>query len=186
MRSFALFLALLLWLCVDAAAQGNTNNAATNTTTTNVVVAASSTNILFTLSDETRAQLSFGLDERPELQAKFLGIPLWQYIASLIYIFLAFAVSTVLNYLVAVRLKEWAEKTTTRLDAILIQLPNCPIKIVSVVCFLHIVFQTFNWPHWVEIWISRALQVIVAASITYMLIKLVDVLVAHWRRRSAA
>lgn len=186
MRSFAVFLALLLWLCVDAAAQGNTNNAATNTTTTNVVVAANSTNILFTLSDETRAQLSFGLDERPELQAKFLGIPLWQYIASLIYIFLAFAVSKFLNYIVSVRLKKWAEKTTTRLDDILIQIANGPIKVVSFVVFLHIGLQIFKWPHWVEIWISRLLQLVVAASITYMLIKLVDVLVSHWRRRSAA
>jgi MscS family membrane protein len=37
-----------------------------------------------------------------------------------------------------------------------------------------------------EIWISRILQVVVAFSITYMLLKLVDVLVTGWRRRAAA
>jgi MscS family membrane protein len=180
MRCFAVVLALFVWLGGGAHAQGDTN------TNRVAVVATNSTNILFTLSDETRAQLSFGLDKRPELQGTFMGVELWQYIASLIYIFLAFGVSKLLNYLVSVRLKKWAEKTTTRLDDILIQIANGPIKVVSFVIFLHIGLQIFKWPHWVEVWISRSLQVVVAASVTYMLIKLVDVLVTHWRRRSAA
>jgi MscS family membrane protein len=182
MRSFAVVLALFLWLGVGALAQGDINTNRVAVVATN----ATSTNILFTLSDETRAQLSFGLDKRPELQGTFMGVELWQYVASLIYIFLAFGISKLLNYLVSVRLKKWAEKTTTRLDDILIQIANGPIKVVSFVIFLHIGLQIFKWPHWVEVWISRALQVVVAASITYMLIKLVDVLVSHWRRRSAA
>src|SRR5688500_3148020 len=74
MRIFGIFCVIFLWVCVDAAAQGNTNTNA-------VVVTANATNVVpvFTLSDETRAQLSFGLDKRPELQRKFLGIELWQY-----------------------------------------------------------------------------------------------------------
>jgi MscS family membrane protein len=183
MRSFGIFLALFLWLGVAEAAEADT------TTNRTAVVATNGTNVVvpvFTLSDETRAQLSFGLDKRPELQRTFLGIQLWQYIASLIYVFLAFAISRFLNYVISVRLKKWAEKTSTRLDDILIQIANGPIKVVSFVVFLHIGLQVFRWPHWIEIWISRVLQVVVAASITYMLIKLVDVLVSHWRRRSAA
>ena len=175
------FCIALFWLCVDSLAQ---------TTNTNVVAVptTNSTNVIpvFTLSDETRAQLSFGLDKVPELQRTFLGVAAWQYIASLVYIFLAFAVSKFLNYLVSVRLKKWAEKTATSLDDIFVQVANGPIKIVAFVIFLHIGLQIFRWPHWMEIWISRVLQVIVAVSITYMLLKLVDVLVTGWRRRSAA
>jgi MscS family membrane protein len=111
---------------------------------------------------------------------------MWQYVASLIYIFLAFAVSRILDYLIAVQLKKWAEKTTTQLDDILIEIARGPIKVIAFVIFLHIGLQVFRWPQWIEIWISRALQLIVASSITYMLVKLIDILVTHWRKRAAA
>jgi MscS family membrane protein len=147
-----------------------------------------STNALpaLTFSDETRSQLTFGLDKIPELQVSVLDVELWQYLASLIYIFLAFAVSRLLDYLICVQLKKWAQKTTTTLDDIFIEIAHGPIKVVSFVIFLHIGLQVFRWPHWVEIWISRALQLVVAASISYMLIKLVDILIGHWRRRAQA
>ena len=149
---------------------------------------APSTNFIpvLTLTDQQRSQLTFGLDKVPSLQGKMLGIELWQYVASLIYIFLAFAVSKLLDYLICVQLKKWAEKTSTTLDDILIEIAHGPIKIVSFVIFLHIGLQVFRWPNWIEIWISRGLQVIVAISLTYMLIKVIDVLIHHWRRRVAA
>src|ERR1051326_7819127 len=81
-----------------------------------------STNLvaILTLSEQTRSQLTFGLDKVPSLQIKVLGVELWQYVASLIYIFLAFAVARLLDYLIAVQLKKWTEKTKTQLDDILI------------------------------------------------------------------
>jgi MscS family membrane protein len=179
--------AILLFVQVHVfsvtAADVNTNAPApaqTNAvTTTNVIP-------VFQLTDEQRAQLTFGLDKHPSLQRKFLGVELWQYIASLIYIFLAFAVARILDYLICVQLKKWAEKTSTTLDDILISIAHGPIKIVSFVIFLHIGLQVFRWPNFVELWISRVLQIIVAFSLTFMLVKLIDVLIVHWRRRAAA
>src|SRR5882724_10558330 len=43
--------------------------------------------------------LSFGLDRIPLLQHAVLGNPLWQYLASLIFILLAFHISKLLDYL---------------------------------------------------------------------------------------
>jgi MscS family membrane protein len=169
---------MLLLLRFQAFAQ-STNTPVLTTASTNLVP-------LLTLSDERRAQLTFGLDKVPSLQLKFLGVEMWQYVASLIYIFLAFAVARILDYLIAVQLKKWAEKTTTQLDDILIEIARGPIKVIAFVIFLHIGLQVFRWPLWIEVWISRALQLIVASSITYMLVKLIDILVTHWRKRAAA
>lgn len=150
-----------------------TNNAATNVA-------------LVTVVEEPRPQLSFGLDQVPALQTKVLGIELWQYTASLIYIFLAFAVARLIDYLVCVQLKKWAEKTSTTLDDILIHIAHSPIKVVAFVIFLHIGLAVFRWPQWIEAWISRGLQLVVAFSVTYMSVKLVDVVITHWKRRAAA
>jgi MscS family membrane protein len=168
---------MLLLLRFQAFAQP-TNTPVLTTASTNLVP-------LLTLSDERRSQLTFGLDKVASLQLKFLGVELWQYVASLIYIFLAFAVARILDYLIAVQLKKWAEKTTTQLDDILIEIARGPIKVIAFVIFLHIGLQVFRWPQWIEVWISRALQLIVASSITYMLVKLIDILVTHWRKRAA-
>jgi MscS family membrane protein len=175
---------LLVQLMSGFAAEANTNapaqtNVVTTTTTTNVVP-------VFQLTDEQRSQLTFGLDKVPSLQRKFLNVDLWQYVASLIYIFLAFAIARVLDYLICVQLKKWVQKTTTTLDDIFIEIAHGPIKVVSFVVFLHIGLQVFRWPHWIEIWISRGLQLVVAISLTYMLIKLIDVLIVHWRKRAIA
>jgi MscS family membrane protein len=178
-----IFVSPLLWATVLmlrlATFAQETNTPVVKTATTNYVPA-------LRFSDETRAQLTFGLDKVPSLQVKMLGVELWQYVASLIYIFLAFAVARALDYLISVQLKRWASKTTTTLDDVLIEIAHGPIKIVAFVIFLHIGLQVFRWPDWIEIWISRGLQLIVACSLTYMLIKLIDVLVVHWRKRAAA
>jgi MscS family membrane protein len=177
-----IFLSPLLWaiiLLLRFEAFAQTTNAPVLTTTTNLVP-------LLALSDERRAQLTFGLDKVPQLQVTFLGIELWQYVASLLYIFLAFAVARILDYLISVQLKKWAEKTTTQLDDILIEIARGPIKIIVFVIFLNIGLEIFRWPHWIQIWISRGLQLVVACSLTYMLIKLIDILIVHWRKRSLA
>ena len=176
-------LILLVQLNVFTAAAADTNTNAT--TATNVIV---STNVVpvFQLTDEQRAELTFGLDKVPSLQRKVLNVELWQYVASLIYIFLAFAVARLIDYLISVQLKKWVQKTSTTLDDIFIEIAHGPIKVIAFVIFLHIGLQIFRWPHWIEIWISRGLQIVVALSLTYMLVKLIDVLIVHWRKRAIA
>jgi MscS family membrane protein len=174
-----LFSALLICFGAEVFAQAATNVVVvTNAPATNRIP-------LLTLTDEQINQLTFGLDKISALQYTFLGIELWQYVASLIYIFLAFAVSKILDYLVRNQLKRWTARTKTKLDDLLVELAGGPIKIISFVVFLHIGLQVFKWPSWLEIWISRGLQLVVAISLTYMLLRLVDILIHHWRRRAA-
>jgi MscS family membrane protein len=129
--------------------------------------------------------LTFGLDRVTWLQTTFWGNPLWQYVASMIYLLLAFYVSQLLDFIIRARVKKWAEKTETKFDDYLIELAHGPIKVVSFVILLHIGLQIFSWPDWFNVYLSKALTIVVAASITYVALKFVDILLSYWRDRAA-
>ena len=147
---------------------------------------ASSTVEAAAASAPAKVWLTFGLDRLAPLQsAPFAGIPLWQYLASLIYIFLAFYVSKALDAFITGRVKKWAEKTTTKLDDLLVQVLRGPVKIIAFVILLHIGMRVYSWPEVLADFFSKALKIIVAVSITYVLLKVVDVVLGVWRDRTA-
>jgi MscS family membrane protein len=129
---------------------------------------------------------SFGLDRVPFLQSRQLaGIPLWQYVASLIYIFLAFYVSKFVDHFIRERVRAWARKTTTKLDDLFLELVRGPIKIVAFVILLHIGMKVYAWPAALERFFSQALKIFVACSICYVLLKAIDMFIGIWQQRSS-
>jgi MscS family membrane protein len=134
----------------------------------------------------TQTWMTFGLDRVPWLRFQVVGNPLWQYLASLIYIILAFYVSKVLDYLIQVQLRKWAARTKTRFDDLMLDLLHGPVKIVSFVILLHIGLRVFAWPVWAANFISSGLKLIVAGSLTYVAIKFVDLVMGLWRQRVEA
>lgn len=134
-----------------------------------------------------RQYLTFGLDQIPWLRdTRIVGIALWQYIASFVFIFLAFYVSKFLDYVTRIWLRRWAERTQTRSDDLLLELAHGPVKIIAFVILLHIGLSVFQWPPTVERWLSNASKIVVAVSITYALLKLIDILVGAWKGRTEA
>ncbi len=130
--------------------------------------------------------LTFGLNRVGFLQVKVLGNPLWQYIASFIYIILALYVSKLLDRIIQVQLRRWAQRTSTKLDDLILELVRGPVRIISFVILLHIGLRVFSWPEWGKIFISNALKITVAASLTYVAIKIVDLLVGVWQQKVEA
>ena len=116
----------------------------------------------------------------------FFGQPYWKYLASLIYIFLAFLISKALDYLTGVWLKRWAERTASKFDDLLLEALRGPVKVTSFVIFLHIGLTVFRWPEQVQHFLSKGLIVIVAFSITYVALKIVDLMMGLWRERTVA
>ncbi len=112
------------------------------------------------------------------------GIPLWQFLASLIYVFLAFYVSKFLDYFIRERLQKWAAKTETKLDDVLLRLVRGPVKVVSFVILLHVGMRVYSWPAGIAVFLSNALKIVVAGSITYVLLKAIDMLMDLWRERA--
>jgi MscS family membrane protein len=138
-----------------------------------------------TVAGIDKAFLSFGLDQNKFLvEHTIFNKPIWMYIASLIYIFLAFYISKFFDYLVGVWLKAWAKRTETAFDDMLLELVHGPVKIVSFVIFLHIGLSVFDWPPVIETFMSKGLLIIVAVSLTYMLMKFVDLVMGYWREKS--
>lgn len=133
------------------------------------------------------ALLTFGLDRVPLLERiKLFHIPLWQYCASLIYIFLAFYISKFLDFLTRVWLKRWAERTETKFDDLLLDLLNGPTKIIAFVIFLRVGLEVFSWPVVVRNFLGKAFTIVVALSLTYTVLKFVDLVMSYWKDRTKA
>jgi len=130
--------------------------------------------------------LTFGLDRIEVLNdIVIFGQPLWKYLASLIYILLAFYVSKLIDWVTRVWLKKAAARTGVRLHDLLLDVLEGPIKIVFFVLFLNIGLNIFDWPPKVKLYLSKALILVVAASLTYLAIKIVNLVLDLWRAHTA-
>ncbi len=176
----ALLLALLGW-SLWASAQGDATNKPA------VFTAPATNNLVTRLSQLDDVYVSFGLNRVPFLREhEVLGQPLWKYVASLLFVFLAFYISKFLDFATRVWLKRLAAKTQTTLDDLLLELLNGPIRVVAFVIFLQIGLGIFQWPPAVEAVLSKFMILIVAGSLTYMVVKLIDLLLGVWRRQAAS
>lgn len=128
--------------------------------------------------------LTFGLDRLEPLNRPLFGIALWQYLAFLIYLALAFLLAKLLDYLVRGRLKKLAKKTSTKLDDLLQELLGVPIKVIAFVILLHVGLRLFPWPEWLEDFLSKGMTVVLACSLTYVALKAVNLLMNFWRLRT--
>jgi MscS family membrane protein len=169
---------LVLWpWFVDAQTTGGTN--------TVVTVSQGGTAVVETGARET-VRLTFWLDQIAPLRQLLFGFPVWEYIAIAIYVVIALLVARCLDYLIGVRLQSWAARTTTKIDDWILRLLHGPLKLIVFIVFLHIGLEVFHWPAWIAAWLKKALYVIIAFSITYMALRVVDLLISHWRVRAAA
>ena len=128
--------------------------------------------------------VTFGLDEVDFLnQHTVLDQPLWKYLASLIYIVLAFCVAWLLDFIVNVWLKRWAAKTETKYDDLILELLRGPVKVVAFVIFLNVGLGIFDWPERAQRYFSHGLIVVMACSVTYVVLKIIDLLLGVWREK---
>jgi MscS family membrane protein len=114
------------------------------------------------------------------------GTPLWQYCASLIYIFLAFYISKALDFLTRVWLKKLTVKTETKFDDLLLDLLNGPTKIIAFVIFLRVGLELFSWPLMIRNFLGKAFTIVVAFSLTYATLKFIDLAMGYWKDRTKA
>jgi MscS family membrane protein len=130
--------------------------------------------------------LTFGLDRVEPLRAStVLGEPLWKYLASLIYILLAFYAAKLIDYVTRVWLKRLAARSQTRLGELLIELLHGPVKVVAFVVLLNIGLNILDWSERAKLYLSKGLILIVAGSLTWLAVKLSGLLLDLWKRRSA-
>jgi MscS family membrane protein len=193
-RGFLLVLCVMLaWSVWNLAAQ-ESGAATTNSVTASLSVTSGGTNSTATATMDSSKPKPMPTPEWVENLSKKLtflkrtlwGNELWKYLFSLVYIFLAFYVSKLLDYLTRVWLKKWAEKSKTKFDDLVLELLNGPVKVVAFMIFLRIGLDVFQWPEMVQKVLTKGFTIIVAISLTYMVMKFIDLLLNFWRQRAAA
>lgn len=174
----ALFLLLAIGLgSFSACAQTNTNTPAKPTT--------NQPSALIQQIEKLKA-VNFDLDQfAPLRETTFLGEPLWKYVASLIYILLAFYAAKLMDFIARIWLKRLTARTTMGFDEVMLDLLHGPIKVVVFVVLLNIGLNIFDWSARMRLYLSKSLILVVAASLTYLAIKILDLLLSIWRRRHA-
>ena len=133
-----------------------------------------------------KLQVSFGLDKFDCLnnpKHEILGQPLWKYLASLIYVALAFCVAWLLDWFVSVWLKKQAAKKGSKYDDLILELLRGPVKVVAFVILLNIGLGIFEWPERAQAYISRGFILVVAGSVAYVALKVVDLLLGIWHEK---
>ena len=171
-------LAVTLFWSVWASAQGTTN--IINPVATNGANAAA---IARPHLIEWKA-LTFGLDGFPALRdTTLLGQPAWKYIASAIYFLLAVVFAWLLDFIINGCLKRLAAKTATKYDDLVLGLLRGPVKVVAFIILIHIGLGVFDWPERAQLFLSRALIVVVAYSVAYVVVKMIDLAFAMWGER---
>jgi MscS family membrane protein len=129
------------------------------------------------------SQPTFGLDQVGALQHELMGYPLWQYAASLLWVVLAFLVAAIIDWLMTHQIRRLAAKTKTDLDDKLLKATHGPVKIAIMLLMLNAGIHMFQWPDWAEKILSVLFVIAVAATVVYLAMRLVDVLVEYAERR---
>jgi MscS family membrane protein len=130
-----------------------------------------------------QTELSFWINTIPGMEKPLFRIPRWQYLASLVYLVLAFYFSRTLDWLIQNRLKQWAAKTATEWDDILVKLADGPVKAISLVFLIHIGLELYDWPAWLEINLSRLSLIVGAVAMTFIALRVIDLAMAVWRKQ---
>jgi len=130
-----------------------------------------------------RSQPSFGLETVEALQRPLMGYPLWQYVASFIWIVVAFVAAAVVDFLMTHQLRRLAAKTKTDLDERFLELAHKPVRVLITLALLNVGIRTFSWPTWAEMILSTLFVVGMAIAVVYLVMGIVDLIVEAVERR---
>jgi MscS family membrane protein len=184
--TFKSFFRAIIGFLAIAAAWSLWASAQTATNLTTAAATNQSSVLLQEVEQMDGHYLTFGLDRLQPLNASaVLGEPLWKYLASLIYILLAFYAAKLIDYVTRVWLKKLAAGSQTRRGDLLIELLHGPVKAVAFVVLLNIGLNILDWSERVKLYLSKGLILIVAGSLTWLAVKLIGLLLDLWKRRSA-
>lgn len=131
-----------------------------------------------------RAWLTFGLNRIPALSQLIGGIPLWQYFATLFYVILAYLVAKFVDVTMRGRVKAWATRSRGHFDDLLVELLRAPVRIIIFVILLHVGLNLFAWPGWFSNFVHKGLTILVALSLTYAAVRVIDLFATYWKQRA--
>lgn len=126
---------------------------------------------------------TFGLSRVEVLHIQVAGRPLWQYVATVLWIGMAFVVAQVVDFVLTRWVKRLTAKTETDLDDKLLEILHRPVKVVVVLLMLKAGVQVFNWPGVVEKGFAVLFAVGIAVIAVYVAMRLLDLLLDASKER---
>jgi len=129
------------------------------------------------------SQPTFGLDNLAILQDKVGGYPLWQYASTILWVLLAFFAAQVTDFIMTRILMRLTAKTETDLDDKLLEILHRPVKATVVLVMLNVGVRAYEWPAWVEQILSTMFIIAVAVTVTYVAVRLVDLLLEYFEQK---
>ena len=127
--------------------------------------------------------LTFGLDSLPSLRGSLAGRPLWQYVATAMYIALAFLAARIFDWILRYQARHWVSGKVAQWDAAVVRRTAAPLKWVLFLAIIDLGLELFDWPDWIESWISRINYVAIGISLVLVMVKIVDAAVIIWRTK---
>jgi MscS family membrane protein len=128
-------------------------------------------------------QPTFGLNSVEFLQRSVGGYPLWQYASTLFWIALSFLIAPVIDFVGTQILKRVTEKTETPLDDKLLEILHRPVKLTLVLIALTTGIGAYEWPDWIEHILTVMFVLCVAITVTYVAVRLVDLLIEYFEEK---
>ena len=139
-------------------------------------------NLVARVDQFDRHYRTLGLDRIEAFQrVEFMGEPAWKPMVFLIYLLVAFFVAKLCDFVVCICLKRLAHRTETKLDDLLLDFLHGPVKVVVFVVFLNIGLSVFEWSDRTRLYLSKALILVIAGALTYLCLKILNVLLDVWR-----
>ncbi len=110
------------------------------------------------------------------LTRTFLGSSVLQWLFALVAILMASVLSKVVSSLLRGRMTRWTERTKTRIDDLVIKAFPKPLAFLIFVVGIYVAIRILSLPPKSEKILHEAFKILIAVSITYFAIKLVDIL----------
>jgi len=136
--------------------------------------------------DENTSVLTFGLDSVEVLRTSLMGRPLWQDLATMLYLTLALLAATVFDRVFRFQLNLWVRRSQIHWDEATVRRLAGPLKLVTFLAILDVGLDLFDWPDWIELWVAKLSYVAIGASLLMAFIKVVDAAVVIRRTKLPA
>ena len=120
------------------------------------------------------------------LDREIFGNSVYRYILLFLTILIGFVVARTVEYLLGHKLAKLAQKTTTKLDDVAIEIIKKPLKYIILLLALKIGSGFLLIPEKVEGITDNIFNVLVAAVVTYVLLRMVDLFMAYLEPKISA
>lgn len=117
---------------------------------------------------------------------QILGNPVWRYLFFLGVVILAMICMKVIDYLLDRKARKWALRKASEVYSVMVDVVRKPLRLVITIAAIWLAFSPFEVPANYQNLVNNLMLVLTAILVTFVLLKLVDLLIAVIKPRVQA